>query len=104
MGFSFTICQYMSDKYEYWRFEVATEKAVRLGVSVDTINGILAMSMGGYRLGDIKRGSVLEPTYIVIQVPLTIRSQLSRLGDLPIPTTTGETIPLSSLGKFVKGL
>ena len=94
---------YMSDKYEYWRFEVATEKAVRLGVSVDTINGILAMSMGGYRLGDIKRGSVLEPTYIVIQVPLTIRSQLSRLGDLPIPTTTGETIPLSSLGKFVKG-
>ena len=94
---------YMSDQYEYWRFEVATEKAVRLGVSVDTINGILAMAMGGYRLGDIKRGTVLEPTYIVMQVPLTIRSQVSRLGDLPIPTADGKTIPLSSLGQFVKG-
>ena len=94
---------YMAEKHEYWRFEVATEKAVRLGVSVDTVNGILAMAMGGYKLGDIKRGTVLEPTYIVIQVPLTIRSQLSRLSDLPIPTATGTTIPLSSLGKFVKG-
>ena len=95
---------YMAAPHEYWRFEVATEKAVRLGVSVDTINGILAMSMGGYNLGDIKRGTVLEPTYIVIQIPLAIRSQLSRLGDLPIPTATGTTIPLSSLGKFVKGI
>ena len=94
---------YMTDPYEYWRFEVATEKSVRLGVSVDTINGILAMAMGGHRLGDVKRGTVLEPTYIIIQVPLTIRSQVSRLGDLPIPTAEGKTIPLSSLGQFVKG-
>ncbi len=94
---------YMTDPYEFWRFEVATEKSVRLGVSVDTINGILAMAMGGYKLGDIKRGTVLEPTYIIIQVPLTIRSQVSRLGDLPIPTADGKTIPLSSLGHFVKG-
>jgi multidrug efflux pump subunit AcrB len=94
---------YMTERHEYWRFEVATEKAVRLGVSVDTVNGILAMAMGGYKLGDIKRGNVLEPTYIVMQVPLSIRSQVSRLGDLPIPTADGNTIPLSSLGKFVKG-
>ncbi|MCK5481109.1 MAG: efflux RND transporter permease subunit, partial [Gammaproteobacteria bacterium] len=94
---------YMAGPHEYWRFEVATEKAVRLGVSVDTINGILAMAMGGYQLGDIKRGTVLEPTYIVMQVPLAVRSQLSRLGDLPIPSADGQTIPLSSLGTFVKG-
>jgi len=93
---------YMADPYTFWRFEVATEKAVRLGVSVDTINGSLAMAMGSYKLGDIKRGTVLEPTYIIMQIPLAVRSQVSRLGDLPIPTATGTTIPLSELGQFVK--
>ena len=34
---------------------------------------------------------------------MSIRSQLSRLSDLPVPTANGTTIPLSSLGKFVKG-
>ncbi len=38
------------------------------------------------KLGDIKQGNVLEPTNIIIQVPLNERSQLSRLYDLPIPT------------------
>jgi multidrug efflux pump subunit AcrB len=94
---------YMADQYEYWRFEVDTEKAVRRGISVDTINGSLAMAMGSFKLGDIKRGTVLEPTFIVMQIPLAIRSQVSRLGDLPIPTQDGRTIPLSELGEFRKG-
>ncbi|MFV1973347.1 MAG: efflux RND transporter permease subunit, partial [Thiohalobacterales bacterium] len=94
---------YMADPYEYWRFNVDTEKAVRRGISVDTINGSLAMAMGGYKLGDIKRGTVLEPTYIVMQIPLAVRSQVTRLGDLPIPTADGKTIPLSELGEFRKG-
>jgi multidrug efflux pump subunit AcrB len=93
---------YMAEPYDYWRFEVDTEKAVRRGISVDTINNTLAMSMGGFKLGDVKRGTVLEPTYIVIQVPLAVRSQVTRLGDLPVPTNDGRTIPLSELGQFVK--
>jgi multidrug efflux pump subunit AcrB len=97
------IDNYMAEPYEYWRFEVDTEKAVRRGISVDTINGSLSMAMGGFKLGDIKRGTVLEPTYIVMQVPLSVRSQVSRLGDLPIPTADGRTIPLSELGEFKKG-
>ena len=94
---------YMAEPYEFWRFEVDTEKAVRRGISVDTVNGSLAMAMGSYKLGDIKRGTVLEPTYIVMQIPLSVRSQISRLGDLPIPTADGRTIPLSELGEFKKG-
>jgi multidrug efflux pump subunit AcrB len=93
---------YMADPYDYWRFEVDTQKAVRRGVSVDTINNTLAMAMGGYKLGDIKRGTVLEPTYIIIQVPLSVRSQITRLGDLPVTTSQGGTIPLSELGQFMK--
>jgi hypothetical protein len=93
---------YMTEPHDYWRFEVDTEKAVRRGISVDTVNNTLAMAMGGFKLGDVKRGTVLEPTYIVMQVPLAVRSQIARLGDLPVPTADGSAIPLSELGQFVK--
>ena len=93
---------YMAAPYNYWRFEVDIEKAVRYGISVDTINQHLAMSMGGYRLGDIKRGVVREPTYIVLQVPLSVRSQIQRLKNLPVMSTQGNTIPLGELGRFVQ--
>ncbi|MBF0309410.1 MAG: efflux RND transporter permease subunit [Magnetococcales bacterium] len=93
---------YMEDPYEIWRFEVDTEKAVRRGVSVDAVNRNLGMAMGGFKLGDVKRGNVLEPTYIVMQVPLEVRAQISSLSDLPIATPTGTTIPLGELGRFVR--
>jgi multidrug efflux pump subunit AcrB len=93
---------YMVEPYDYWRFEVDTEKAVRRGISVDTINQNLAMAMGGFRVGDVKRGSVLEPTYIVLQVPLANRSELSTLGSLPMMSPGGEIVPLGELGRFVR--
>ena len=93
---------YMAAPYSYWRFEVDIEKAVRFGISVDTINQHLAMSMGGYRLGDIKRGVVREPTYIILQVPLAVRSQIQRLKNLPVMSQQGTTIPLGELGRFVQ--
>ncbi len=93
---------YMAQPHALWHFEVDTEKAVRRSISVDSINRNLSMAMGGYRLGDVKHGKVLEPTFIVIQAPLEVRSQLSRLYDLPIPTMDGRsTVPLAELGRFV---
>jgi len=92
---------YMIEPHLGLRFEVDTEKAVRRGISVDTINRNLAMAMGGQKLGDIKQGNVLEPTYIVIQVPLAIRSQIARLEELPIPAPDGSTLPLGELGRFI---
>ena len=94
---------YMQQSHEIWRFEVNTEKAVRRGISVDAINRNLGMAMGGARLGDVKRGNILEPTYIVMQVPLEIRSKISSLADLPISTPQGDTVPLGEMGRFVKG-
>ncbi|MCK4705568.1 MAG: efflux RND transporter permease subunit, partial [Gammaproteobacteria bacterium] len=49
-----------------------------------------------------KKGVVLEPTYIVIQAPMGVRSQINRLGNLPITGVNGETVPLSELGSFIK--
>ncbi len=93
---------YMQQPYKLWRFEVDTEKAVRRGISVDTINRNLSMAMGGYRLGDVKQGTVLDPTYIVLQVPLAIRAQIARLKDLPIMAANGTRVPLVELGRFVQ--
>ena len=92
---------YMVDPHEVYRFEVDTEKAVRRGISVDTINRNLAMAMGGEKLGDVKRGKSLEPTYITIQIPLSARAQIAHLGDLPIPSSSGSVMPLAELGRFV---
>ena len=93
---------YIADPYTYWRFEIDTEKAIRRGISVDVINRNVAMAMGGYKLGDVKRAAPLEPTYIVIQTPLAVRSQITSLTNLPIPSTTGQVVPLGELGNFVE--
>ena len=93
---------YMADEYTRWHFEVDSEKATRRGVSVETINRNLDMAMGGYRLGDVKRGRELDPTYMVIQLPLQSRAELNRLSNLPITSELGDTIPLSELGEFIQ--
>ncbi|MCP3869665.1 MAG: MMPL family transporter [Gammaproteobacteria bacterium] len=91
---------YMRQPYQYWRFHVDTEKAVRRGISVDTINRNLSMALGGMVLGDVKQRAGHEPVNIVIQVPLAERSQITRLGDLPIQSEAGVTLPLRELGRF----
>lgn len=93
---------YMRGSYQYWRFEVDTEKAVRRGISVDSINRNLSMALGGTVLGDVKQRAGHEPINILIQVPLAERSQITRLGDLPIQSKKGMTLPLRELGRFVR--
>jgi cytoskeletal protein RodZ len=94
----------MQARYDIWQFKVNRDKALRAGVTVDTINKTLEMSMGGYRLGDIKDGSILEPTMIILQLPIDIRSDFANLTQLPIPTQSGMSIPLSELGSFTKSI
>ncbi|WP_295884217.1 efflux RND transporter permease subunit [uncultured Thiohalocapsa sp.] len=91
---------YIRESFDYWRFDVDTEKAVRRGISVDTINQNLAMALGGAQLGDVKMKAGHEPVHIVLQVPLAERSQIDRLGDLPIRSNAGFTVPLRELGRF----
>ncbi len=94
---------YMQKPYEIWNFRVNREKAIRVGVSVDDINKTLEMAMGGFVLGDIKDGSILEATMIVLQVPLDIRANFNYLSQLPVPTMQGGSVPLAELGVFNKG-
>jgi multidrug efflux pump subunit AcrB len=91
---------YLQMPYEAQRFVINREKASRRGVSVETINRQLEMAMGGFILGDSKMDRALEPRFIILQMPLGLRNQFGRIGQLPIPTATGAMIPLSELGHF----
>ncbi len=90
----------MQAPYQMWRFVVDTEKAVRQGVSVDAINRNLEMALGDYVIGDVKVGNVSEPTFIVLQIPLENRANFSQIGNLPIMSSKGYSVPLSELGEF----
>ncbi len=90
---------YMREPYDYWHFEINTEKAQRRGISVERINQELAMALGGYVLGDVKQRAGHEPINIVIQVPLAERSQINRLGDILVQTEK-TSVPLRELGAF----
>lgn len=93
---------YMSAPHDIWRFEVDTEKALRRDISIESIIHSVNMAMGGYSLGDVKRGSVLEPTYMVLQLPVEVRADISRIGELPVQSATGRMVPLAELGRFIK--
>ncbi|HHH46210.1 MAG TPA: efflux RND transporter permease subunit, partial [Thiotrichales bacterium] len=94
----------MTKPYQIWRFEVDSEKAVRRGISVDTINRTLRMALGDFVLGDVKSGYKLEPTFIVIQVPYEARADLPRLKEIPVSSQYGYTVPLGELGDFYRGM
>jgi multidrug efflux pump subunit AcrB len=85
----------------FFQFVIDKERAARSGVALPMIHQTLVLAMGEHSLGDIKRASVLEPTNIIIQVPLVVRSQLSRIGQLPVPSDDGGTVALRELGRFV---
>ncbi len=90
----------IESQYKVWRFQVDTEKALRRGISVDTINRTLQMSLGDFILGDVKSGYKSEPTFIVMQVPIEVRADLARLKEMPVPSQTGSSVPLGELGDF----
>ena len=92
----------MRSSMETWRFQINREKASRQGISVETINQHLAMVMGEFEAATIFQSLILEPTYIVLTIPIEKRSHLHRIGDLPVMTMDQRTIPLSELGEFVK--
>jgi multidrug efflux pump subunit AcrB len=91
---------YMSQPYEAWRFVIDTQKASTKGVSTRTVIDTLATAMGGHKITDVREGSALEPTWIVIEAPLALRPNPKALSDLPIPGPRGTTLPLAELGDW----
>jgi multidrug efflux pump subunit AcrB len=93
---------YMSEPYEAWRFEINTQKASVRGISTRTVIETLQAAMGDYKITDVREGSALEATWIVMQAPLGLRANPQALADLPVPGPQGTTVPLAELGEFRK--
>ena len=91
---------FMREPYDYWHFEIDYEKAQRRGITVEAINRELLMALGGFVLGDVKQRAGHEPINIVIQIPLSERSNVSRLGDILVTASDGAGVPLRELGRF----
>jgi len=88
----------MQQPYTVYDFRIDREKASRIGVTVEDLNRSLEMAMGGYRLGDVKPSSTVDPTEIILQAPLQVRTDFSRIGQLPISARVGGTVPMSEVG------
>lgn len=91
----------MRDEYPVINFQVDTAKASRFGVSVQVIKETLAMAMSSFNVTTIRLKNALEPSRVRIKIPLSKRSQLSYLTQLPVPSQHGGMIPVSELGSFV---
>ena len=92
---------FLEEPHDILRFHVDAAKAQRNGITVEDINSTLEMAMGGFVLGDVKRNALINPTPIIMQIPLSARSQINRLIQLPVTNRMGKTLPLSELGNFV---
>lgn len=92
---------YITAAHDSWRFIIDKQKAMESGISVSAINQTVEMAMGGYKLGDVKqdfkRGM---PTFIVIQTSDQIRAEFARIGQIPVQSSFGNTVPLNELGHF----
>jgi multidrug efflux pump subunit AcrB len=91
----------MRDNHPIWQFKVNRRKATQYGVSVSNVQKTMAMIMEPWTISTIRQKNALEPTPIVLKIPLSIRSQLNYLKQFPIASKFGGFVPLSEVGKFV---
>ena len=91
---------YMTEPFESWRFVINAQKASTKGVTTANIVQTLSMAMGEYKITDRRTDNSLEPTWIVIQAPLSLRANPQAMSDLPVATPGGATIPLAELGHW----
>ncbi|WP_369408878.1 efflux RND transporter permease subunit [endosymbiont of Lamellibrachia barhami] len=93
---------YLIEPYQSWRFEISTRKASMQGISTNAVIQALSAAMGGYQITDVRAGSALESTWIVMQAPLSLRANPKALSDMPVAKPGGGSVPLAELGRFIK--
>ncbi len=91
---------YMEAPHNRIEFEVDRLRASMYGVSVEDINREIMMATGGFQVGPLQAQRNLEQAMIVLQVPLATRVNLGNLLVLPVRGATGNSVPLSELGRF----
>ena len=93
---------FMEAPHDRLEFNVDRLRAAMAGVSVQDINREIMMAAGGFEVGPLQNTYNLEQAVIVLQTPLSSRVNLGNLLVLPIPTSSGGTVPLGELGRFTQ--
>ena len=79
-------------------FIVNRRNAMLLGVNTATVGNFLKMAIFGTKVGTYRR---YDDEYdITVRLPLERRINIDELSLLQMPNTSGESVPLSSLGYF----
>jgi cobalt-zinc-cadmium resistance protein CzcA len=65
------------------------------GVSMETVQDVVATATGGQEAGQLFDGDRRFP--VVVRLPETQRTDLSAIGNLPVPLAAGASVPLSQV-------
>ncbi|MEN6578575.1 MAG: efflux RND transporter permease subunit [Phycisphaerales bacterium] len=79
-------------------FTVDRRVATLLGVNTATVGNFLKMAIFGTKVGTYRQFN--DEYDITVRLPLQDRVNIDDLYRLQIPNTTGQSVPLSSLGRF----
>jgi multidrug efflux pump subunit AcrB len=79
-------------------FIVERRVAMLLGVNTATVGNFLKMAVFGNKVGTYRQYN--DEYDITVRLPLADRTKVDDLYRLQIPNTTGNAVPISSLGRF----
>jgi len=96
-----SVHHFIRDEQPVINFKVDREKATYFGVSQESIKQGLLLAMSSAKVTSVYLKNAIESTDIIMSIPLSKRSQLGYLSQLPVPSSHGSMIPLSELGTFV---
>jgi len=96
-----TVHHFIRDEQPVINFKVDRAKATYFGVSQEAIKQSLLLAMSSAKATSVYLTNAIEATDIIMSIPLSKRSQLGYLSQLPVPSSHGSMIPLSELGAFV---
>lgn len=85
-------------------FDVDREKAADNGISTESIARSLRIALSGASAGLVHMDREKEPVDIFLRLPQELRSNLSALQSVTIPSPSGRLIPLAELVKTREGI
>jgi multidrug efflux pump subunit AcrB len=85
-------------------FGVDKEKAAYHGISTEMISRTTHAALNGAVAGLAHVQTDKEPVELFVRTPLAERAGVQRLGELTLPSSTGNAVPLSELVKVREGI
>lgn len=83
------------DNIPVLQIEIDREAAARRGVAIADLQRMVGVAMGGEPVGQVIQGDKRFP--LTVRFPDAVQNDVDSIRDLPVPTDTGNTVPLSEV-------